>query len=236
MALIKKKTADTAENTTNTEETTTDALVKTTKEVAVKEKTSTAVAVDGGKMSAFITNPLFLEAVVDAEYGTFPSIVASNGTHMTAGNDGKDIGKELKFQVILTKNVYKVAPGSNDDEAKDYFKVGDSEEELEDDLQEALDAGYSKAAIKKYIDVICVVTECADDDFVGETVTLQLAPSSQFTWRPLAGKCKMRAAMGKLEAEPVLGDPDLGMAVVFTSNAKATSYGGNNFTKFEFSI
>lgn len=235
MPLIKKKNADTAENTTNTstEETTTDAPVKTTKEVAVKAPTAVAVA---GKVSAFITNELFVDAVIDAEYGTFPSIVASNGTHMTAGNDGEDIGKELKFQVIITKDVYKVAPGSNDDEAKDYFKVGDTEEELEEDLQEALDAGYSKAAIKKYIDVICVLTECEDADMIGETVTLQLSPSSQFTWRPLAGKCKMRAAMGKLEAEPVLGDPELGSAVVFTSNAKATSWKGNNFTKFEFSI
>lgn len=230
MSLIKKKN----ENTNTSEETTT---AKETKSVpAVKKKTTTAVTTPTASPSAFITNPLFLEAVVGAAYGTFPSIVASQGTHTTAGSDGVDLGKELKFQVIMTNNVYKVAPGSNDDEAKEYFAVGDSEEDLAEALEDSLDAGYSKSVIKLYIDVICVLAECEVEEWVGETVTLQLAPSSQFTWRPLEGKCKMAAAMGKLKAEPILGDESLGSAVVFTSNAKATTYNKKDFTKFEFSI
>jgi hypothetical protein len=232
MSLIKKKSEEnTPEETTTTPVTTTE---KTSTPV-VKEKSTTDVAVHSAP-SAFITNPLFLEAVADASYGTFPSVVASNGSHETAGSDSTDLGKVIKFQVIVTKDVYKVAPGSNDEEAKEYFKVGDTEEELEEDLQDALDAGFSKAAIKKYIDVICVVVDCKAEEFINETITLQLAPSSQFTWRPLEGKCKMAAAMGKLKAEPVCGNPDLGSAVVFTSTAKGTEWKGNKFTKFEFSI
>lgn len=244
---LKSKSKETAENTaaqteenqapeTQQEETKTEQ----TKEVAVR-KTASAPSLVGGA-TAFINNPDILDAVADASYGTFPSIVASNGTHMVSGGGSVDLGKVLKFQAIVAKPVWKVTPGSNDDEAKDYFSVSSDGETtnqgqpIEEALQDALDAGYSKAAIKEYIDVICIIVDCADEDYIGETMTLQLSPSSQFTWKPLAGRCKMKAAMGKLEAVPVMGDPDLGTAVVFTSTATPTSYKGNSFTKLEFSV
>ena len=240
MALLnKKKSEDTATETNETTAPETPATETTA--VATKAKSEMVVAPEL-KNSVFITNPLFLEAVAGADWGTFPSIIATNGTHMVSGSNGADLGKVLKFQAILANTVWKIVPGSSDEEAKDYFKVSKDGEvcndgqDIQEALQDALDAGYSKASIKEYVDVICIITECADADYVGETMTLQLAPSSQYTWRPLAGKCKMKAAMGKLEAEPVLGDPTLGSAVVFTSTAKPTSYKGNNFTKLEFSI
>ncbi len=189
--------------------------------------------------SVFITNPLFIDAVQDAAYGTFPSITANNGTHM-AGD--RDLGKILKFQAIVSNNIVKVIPGSNDEEAKEYFAVSADGEFVKDGrsvqeaIQDAKDAGYEKATSKDYIDVICMITECDDDDFVGETVTLQLAPTSIYTWRQLEGRCKMQAALKKLVSSPVMGDESLGMAVVFTSTATATSWKGNSFTKFVFSI
>ncbi len=191
------------------------------------------------KPSAFCKSPLILEAVAGATYGTFPSVTANSGTHMCGE---VDLGKELKFQAILAKDIKKVIPGSQDDEADQFFKVSDDGEftndgqPLEEALQDAKDAGYDKASIKNYIDVICNITECDNKDFVGETVTLQLAPSSQFTWRPLAGKCKMRAALGKLKAPPFAGDPDLGNVIVITSTATPAKHGGNSWTKFEFTL
>ena len=209
-----------------------------TTEVAVSEPAAPP-ATTSPKSSVFISNPDFLDAVAGATYGMFQSVVASNGTHQ-AGD--LDLGKTLKFQAIVANEVKKITPGSNDEEAKEYFavsedgiKVGDGRL-LDDALQDAIDAGYDKAAIKKYIDVIALVVECDNDDFVGETITLQLSPSSQFTWRPLEGKCKMKAALGRLAAEPIAGNPELGSAVVFTSVATPTKWKGNSFTKFVFSI
>lgn len=238
-----KETEENAENTdtnTNTQDggtQTSERETQSEKSVAVR-KPAGALSLAGGK-SVFITNPDFLSAVVDAEYGTFPSVVASNGAHMMGE---VNLGKEIKFQGIVQKDVWKVTPGSNDDEAKDYFAVSHDGEtttkgvSLEDALQEALDAGYSKAAIKKYIDIICVLVDCDSEAHIGETITLQLAPSSVFAWKPIAGRVKMRAAMGKLEATPIMGDPELGSAVVFTSTAEPTKVKGNNFTKFLFSV
>jgi len=227
-----KEAAETTETTTK------DSKPAETKEVAVKKSAAAPAGMVAGA-SVFITNPDILEAVADATYGMFPSVTASNGTHM-CGDD--DLGKTLKFQAILAKDVWKVAPGSNDEEAKDYFAVSEDGEvtkdgkPLQEALQDALDAGYSKAAIKKYIDVVCIVADSDNGDFIGETVTLQLSPSSQYTWNPLAGRCKMKAALGKLKAEPVVGAEHLGNVVVFTSVATPTKYKGNDFTKFEFSV
>lgn len=226
-----KDAADTTEKTTTTK-------ASEKKEVATKQTAPVPAKLATGA-SVFITDPGILDAVAGATYGMFPSVTASNGTHM-CGND--DLGKTLKFQAILAKDVWKVAPGSNDEEAKDYFAVSDDGEvtndgkDIQEALQDALDAGYSKAAIKKYIDVICIVANSDNEDFIGETLTLQLSPSSQFTWKPLSGRCKMKAALGKLKAEPVVGAEHLGNVVVFTSVATPTKYKGNDYTKFEFSV
>ncbi len=233
MSLRSKQTEDKAKTENETPEVDETAL----KEVATKPASEVVV----GGSSVFITNPDFLDAVADATYGTFKSVVASNGTHMISGSD-IDLGKILKFQAIVAKDVWKVTPGSSDEESKDYFKVSNDGEvtndgqDINEALQDALDAGYSKAKISKYVDVICLIVECGNDDFIGETITLQLAPSSQFTWGPLAGKCKMAKAMGRLKSQPIAGDPELGSAVIFVSTATPTSWKGNSFTKLEFAL
>ncbi len=206
-------------------------------EVVVKESTSTPALLSAH--SVFIANSMFIEAVQDASYGTFPSVTANNGTHQSGEHD---LGKVIKFQAIISNNVVKVIPGSNDEEAKEFFAVSADGEFVKDGrsvqeaVQDAKDAGYEKASAKDYVDVICIITECDNPDFVNETVTLQLAPTSIYTWRQLEGRCKMQAALKKLVSSPVMGDKDLGMAVVFTSTATPTSWKGNSFTKFVFSI
>lgn len=223
--------------------------VKADETPAVEEtpvEETTEVATTGGTApsllsgySVFVNNPAFIEAVTGASYGTYPSITASNGTHMSGG---QDLGKTIKFQAILANDVVKVVPGSNDEEAKEYFEVSADGEFVRDGrsvaqaVQDAKDAGYAKAAAKDYIDVICIITECENENFLNETMTLQLAPSSQYTWRQLEGRCKMQAAMKKLVSDPVMGNPELGTAVQFTSTATPTSWKGNSYTKFEFSI
>jgi len=221
----------------STEPTAEPTAKETTTEVATRASQELAPVTS----SAFISNPILLDAVVGASYGDFISVTASNGTHMTS--DKTDLGKVLKFQALVVNDVTKIVPGSTDEEAKEFFKVSNDGEFTNDGipvneaLQDALDAGYSKASIKHYIDIICMLIECDDKDFIGETVTLQLAPSSCRKWRPLASRCKMKAAVGKLKTEPVAGnEAEFGSAVVFTSTATPTSWSGNDYTVFEFSI
>jgi len=229
----KSKASKKEEATTTTEE---KAQEEEAGKVVVKESSSPALL---SEHSVFIANPMFIEAVQNASYGTFPSVTANNGTHMAGEND---LGKVLKFQAIISNNVVKVIPGSNDEEAKEFFAVSADGEFVKDGrsvqeaVQDAKDAGYEKASAKDYVDVICIITECDNPDFVNETVTLQLAPTSIYTWRQLEGRCKMQAALKKLVSSPVMGDEGLGMAVVFTSTATPTSWKGNSFTKFVFSI
>jgi hypothetical protein len=207
-------------------------------EVAVHE-TAAAPAVAPPKVSAFITAPALLEVCSDAPWGTFLSVTSNNGTHQ-AGEE--DLGKTIKFQAIVSKEIMKVIPGSQDEEAKEYFQVSDDGEfvrdgrTLDEALADAKEAGYDRAAIKTYIDVVALVVESINEEFVGEIITLQLAPSSIFSWRPLEGKCKAKAALGMLKAQPVLDNPDLGSAVVFTSVATPAKFSGKSYTKFVFSI
>jgi len=203
--------------------------------VAEEKAVSTDIA------SVFINNPAMVDAAQNATYGVFTSVTANNGTH-TAGEE--DLGKEIDFQAIIQKEILKLIPGSNDEEATEFFctstdgTYSDRDGILMVDLvEECKDAGYPKAKLTKYIDIVSRVVSCENSDFVGEIVTLQLAPSSQYTWNPLAGKLKMQAAMGNLKATPINPDnPSLGSAVVFHSIATPTKYKGNNFTKFIFSI
>ncbi len=245
MSLKDKKAAQEAKDSAAQEATSeavdTQEAPAETKEVAVKEPAG-AVATSTPPPSAFVTHPAMVEAAANSTYRSFKSIVASNGTHMISQTD-IDLGKTINFQAILASDVMKVTPGSTDEEALDYFQVsndgvyvadGRTLQEAKDD---AIEAGYTKTTIKKYVDVICIITESTNEEYIGEIVRLQLSPSSQFTWGPLSTSVQMKAAMGQLKAEPVAGNAELlGTAVVFTSTATPTSWKGNNFTKFEFSL
>ncbi len=237
MALKSKKEQSTEETpVVETPNVDTTETVKETTEVATRPEN--VVAISTTKATAFVMDPEILEIVSDATYGDFPSVTAANGTHMC---NKEDIGKELKFQAIIAKEKKIIAPGETGEEAKEYFEASEDGEtvsdgrSLDEALQDAIDAGYEKATIRDYIDVIALVIECEDEDMIGETVVIQLAPSSQFSWRRLEKTTKMKALTGKVEAVPVMGDEKRGLAVVFTCTAKATSYKGNNYTKFEFS-
>lgn len=236
---------ETTEETTKVEKSTAPKTKPAkTKEVATKEDAGAVVEHDPAKASVFITNPDFIEAVSDANYGDFPSIVASNGSHEVAGESSDDLGKVVKFQAIVAKPVFKLIPGVDDEESKDYFQVSTDGEtvpdgrSLEEALEDAVEAGYENAAIKEYVDVTALIVESGNDDYVGETVVFQLAPSSKWNWSKLEKKVKMKAALRKLEATPIAGNPELGTAVVFTSTAVSAKVQGSSktYTKFEYTI
>lgn len=206
-------------------------------ETPVKEDTKTmAVAPDKVPVvagaSVFIQDPDWLEECMEAEWDTFTSISASSGTHFT--NNKEDFGKIIQFQVLYQRPVWKMSANSNDDEATDYFRSSYiSEEDLNDAKQEAVEAGYEKAGVKKYLELFILMTDAEDPNCISERFIMNLAPSSVRNWKPLKGKLNTKAKMGTLETvEVVPGYP----AATFQSVATPASWQGNNFTVFEFSI
>jgi len=180
----------------------------------------------------FIKNDTLVGACASADWGTFLAVTGSNGTH--DGSDDLDLGKEIEFQVVVQRDVWKMSPNSSDDESREYFASSyEGEEDLEDAKQEAIEAGYEKASIKKYLELYVLLTKCDIVDMVGEVVCLNLAPSSVREWKPLAGKLTVKAAMGKLNyTEVIPGSP----AVTFKSVASPGKWKGNKYTYFKFSI
>ncbi|RUM44356.1 MAG: hypothetical protein DSY80_04475 [Desulfocapsa sp.] len=180
----------------------------------------------------FIKNDTLVGACVSADWGTFLPVTGSNGTH--DGADDLDLGKELEFQVVVQRNVWKMSPNSPDDESREYFASSyEGEEDLEDAKQEAIEAGYENAGVKKYLELYVLLTKCTIVDMIGEVVCLNLAPSSVREWKPLAGKLTVKAAMGKLNyTEVIPGSP----AVTFRSVATPGKWKGNKYTYFKFSI
>jgi len=180
----------------------------------------------------FIKNETLVSACASADWGTFLAVTGSNGTH--DGSDDLDLGKEIEFQVVVQRDVWKMSPNSSDDESREYFASSyEGEEDLEDAKQEAIEAGYESAGIKKYLELYVLLTKCDIVDMIGEVICMNLAPSSVREWKPLAGKLTVKAAMGKLNyTEVIPGSP----AVTFKSVATPGKWKGNKYTYFKFSI
>lgn len=217
--------------------------VAETKEVAVKQDApAPAKAKSAGVKDLCVTNVDLVDAVSDAEYGDFPSVVASGGHMVTdAAGTKVNLGETLKFQVVAVNTIYKMIPGSDDDEAKQYFGASSNKDDLLEKLGEAKADGLTKAEIKEYKDIICIITDCDKngDDWISEMVTLQLAPTSQWGWDKLYKQVKVKLITKKVKVKAVYGDAEeFGSAVEFTSVATPTTSkkGGKNYTKFVFSV
>ena len=214
---------------------------KTTTEAPTPEPEATAPAVapkpetpvpTSGPSSVYIKNDDQQAACSAAEYGTFVAVSASNGEF--AGQD-ISLGKEMEFQVVVQRDVWKLSANDDSDEAREYFTVSyEGEEDLSEALAETIDAGYEKASVKKYLELYALVTKCKDNsDMEGEVICLNLSPSSMREWGPLAGKLTVRAALGKLQTSEVIpGSP----AVTFRAVATPGTWKGKKYTYAKFFI
>ena len=173
-----------------------------TKEVATRTSTSMSAAPNG----IWYTNDVIQEVVNTAQYGDFPQIIAAQGELTENGTGGKTAGKWIAFRPIQAKVKKVCAPGSQGDEAKEYFAAcyeGETTMDgrtIEECLEDAKGAGYDKASIKEYIDLYAlVVGQEANDHLVDEVVVMQLSPMSKIEWRKFSKKLEMQAAFGKLQ-------------------------------------
>ena len=237
MALKKNTNKETTENTAPAEE---EVKAETTA-VVKKEPASVSVKTSVETEAVFIMIPALQELAAAANYGDFPSIVASSGSHMMKTAAGKvSLGEVIEFQAIYAKTVWKVSPGDTSDAAKDFFKVSYDGEVCEDGtpIQDALadaeGAGYN-AKIVEGVDVVIFIQKCEKDPAqVGELRTLQLSPSSRRNWTPLAANVGAKAELGMLKAVPIVASRDE-KAVMFRSDA-VISTGEHDYTYFDFEL
>ena len=202
-----------------------------TKEVTVKKET--AVGAPGQQPSFWYTNPDVQELVDEAQYGDFPSIVATQGSFQTS-QDKVDVGNIIEFKAIQAKHKLVCSPNSNDDEAKEYFAaayVGETVLDgrtIEQCVEDAKAAGYDKADVKEYVDLFAMVEANSSDknDISGEFVILQLSPMSVVQWNKFSKRLRMQAAFKKLE---VTEPPTIRATATVATNANKKQYSHFSF-------
>lgn len=213
------------------EETVVDEAAKPAKaEVAVRQTTAVS-----GPQSIWMIDDAVRAVVDTAEYGDFPQIIASQGEFSTNGSDGKSLGKWFTFKPIHAKVKLVCAPGDQSDEAKEYFAAAYEGETtldgktIEECVEDAKAAGYSKASVKEYIDLFAmIISQDSNDHLVDEVAILQLSPMSKIEWRKFSKKLEIQAAFGKLKS-----DGEIAMKAV----AKATkNKAGQSFTHYAFEL
>ena len=204
-----------------------------TKEVAVKKET--AVGAPSQQASFWYTNPDVQELVDEAQYGDFPSVVATSGTFKTS-QDKLDVGNIIEFRAIQAKHKLVCSTNSQDDEAKEYFAaayVGETTLDgrtIEQCVEDAKAAGYDRADVKEYIDLFGYVEANSSDknDIAGEFVILQLSPMSVIQWSKFSKRLRMEAAFGKLT---VTEPPIIRATATLATNAQK-----KDFTHYSFSL
>ena len=227
MGLINRKNDDA--NVDASVETTAAQVEAPAKEVAVRESAGTPSTING----FWLGNADVQELVSNAEYGDFPQIIATSGTFKDS-NAGVVLGDEIFFKPIQARVKMVCSPGSNDDEAKEFFAAVPEGElsfdgrTIEQCLEDAKAAGYEKASIKKYVDLYALIESNPNGktDYSGEFVSLQLAPMSLIAWNRFSKKMQMKLAFGQLE----LNEP-----VTITAVATpATTANKKEYTHFNF--
>ena len=131
------------------------------KAVAMKAAAGAPAGFDPKKF--WYSNPGIEALMADIQYGDFPSIASSQGS-FKMGSEKADVGNIIEFKAIIAKSKLVCSPNSQDDESKEYFAAvyeGDTTMDgrsIEECLEDAKAAGYERADIKKYIDLVAYVT------------------------------------------------------------------------------
>lgn len=238
MALIKKTETETVTETANdVQETSETMTTETTKDVAVKPA-SGAVAVPSTG-SFWMATPAILDIVAEADTQSYDRLVGSNG-QLKLYSTNKPIGTWVRFRAIAEKRKRSVSPNGapGDTEAKNYFaaaydnQLSSHGNEIEDDLQIAIDAGYEKAKIAEYIDLFVLIEETADPnaDLVGEIVVIQLPQVAKGTWISFKSGLLMKNELGMLKFDD--GKPPLIEAIAKSDTNKAKQ----DYTSIKFKL
>ena len=246
MTSIKSKSAPDFEpmaGTETTTETTTQTTTQTTTEketamntnsTAVAASTgSTAVGAVAGKFQVAFAekNNVFDTATVEGLSLAAPRIKGEQGSCFMGD---KDLGDEIKFELISFNHRWAIGSGEDDKEAKDFFRVSydnvhiSGEDTLVKDYVESLKAqGFTKAKVSPYMDLFgFVVWTKKDGDVAVEDRQICCLQCSQTSLGAFTAFCTTR---GLLESRGVAKPLD----VIGVRAMKRTS-GTNKYTNFEF--
>ena len=167
-------------------------------------------------------------------FGSIPRYTASNGQVMDG--DKKPVGSWIQIEPVSWNYTYMMAPGSNDEEAKEYLKFSydgemctDGSMTLQQALKEAQEAGYDKAAIKKYIELFGIVLSAEklqdDSPAMNKLAMLSLSPESVKAWNGFKVQAAVQIKMGRMNPEDMR---------VVTANVVVKTYSGNTFSCYNF--
>jgi hypothetical protein len=161
-------------------------------------------------------------------FGTLPRYKASNGKIMD--NDKQSVGEWLQIEPVSYCYQWMMAPGVNDEEAKEFLKFSyDGEESLKLALEEAVAAGYDNASIKKYIELYGILLggeKIPDGSSVlGKLVVLSLSPESVKNWNGFKIQSGVQIKMGRMKPEDLQ---------VITAVVEVKTYKNNTFSCFKF--
>ncbi len=206
MALIKKTETETVNETANdVQETSETMATETTKDVAVKPAAGAVAVPSTG--SFWMATPAILDIVAEADTQSYDRLVGSSG-QLKLYSTNKPVGSWVRFRAIAEKRKRTVSPNGpqGDPEAKNYFaaaydnQLSSRGNDIEEDLQIAIDAHYDKAKISEYLDLFVLIeeTEKADSDLVGEIVVIQLAQVAKGTWISFKSGLLLKNELGML--------------------------------------
>lgn len=236
MALIKKTETETVNETANDVQET-ETMTESVKDVAVKPAAGAVAVPSTG--SFWMATPAILDIVAEADTQSYDRLVGSSG-QLKLYSTNKPVGSWVRFRAIAEKRKRTVSPNGpqGDPEAKNYFaaaydnQLSSRGNDIEEDLQIAIDAHYDKAKIAEYLDLFVLIeeTEKADSDLVGEIVVIQLAQVAKGTWISFKSGLLLKNELGMLKFDD--GKPPL-----IEAYAKAeTNKNRQDYTTIKFKL
>ena len=187
----------------------------------------------------------FVEAQPPIEFGVLSRITASNGNVMI--NKSDMLGSEIEVTLHSINYNYVTSPGGNskesrelcrfsrvagqisgayDDVSGEWIDDGITLSPVADYLKFLKAAGFTKAATKTYIELLCTLNDAGQDhEAIGQLVQLSLSPQSVKAWTGFALHSTLNYNAGKIPANEV---------ATFKVVAKAESFDSNNYTIFNF--
>lgn len=170
----------------------------------------------------------FENAIPGVEFGVLPRLVGSNGNVQVKGSNAL-IGDVIGLQLLSWNNTWVVSPGDDTPEAKDavaYSKDGVTIEESGQSVNEYLaflrTEGYEKANVKKYVELIGILTESAKPcEHTGDMVQVSLSPQAAKSFESYRLQASVKIRMGMLKPDGLES---------FKIRAEVKTTAGNTYT------
>jgi len=169
-------------------------------------------------------------------FGSIPRYTASNG--LIQDSDKFKIGSWVQFEPVSFNYSYMMAPGSQDEDAKEFLKFSydgemcnDGTMSMKEALEAAVAAGFKTAAIKRYIELFGILlgAEKLPDESpaLNKLVMMSLSPESVKLWNGFKVQTAVQCKIGRMKPEDLR---------VVTAVVNVKTYGNNTFSCFNFEV